>query len=66
MCIRDRYGSETWVIEKKDEQKIQTAEMKFLRSVKRCSRRDHIRNEEIRSYLYIFAVNERVKEYRRK
>ena len=48
MCIRDRaipillYGSETWVKKKKDEQKVQTAEVKCLRSVKRCNRRDHI------------------------
>ena len=68
------YGSKTWVIKKKDEQKkmcirdrkIQTAELKFLRSVKRCNRRDHIRNEEMRSNLDIFAVNEKIKEYRRK
>ena len=32
----------------------------------RCNRRDHIRNEEIRSDLVIFAVNERIKEYKRK
>ena len=42
--------------------------MKFLRLVKRCHRRDHIReiNEEIRSDLDNFAVNERIKAYRRK
>ena len=35
--------------------------MKFLQSVKSCNRRDHLRNEEIRSDLDIFAVNERIK-----
>ena len=29
----------------------------------RCNRRDHIINEEIRSDLDIFAVNEKIKEY---
>ena len=49
MCIRDR---------------IQTVEMKLLRAAKKCTRRDRIRNEEIRSDLDIFTLNERIKEYR--
>ena len=44
------YSSETWVLKKKDEQKIHTVEMKFLRSVTRCNRQDRIRNEEIRIF----------------
>ena len=44
---------------------IQTEEMKYLRSVKTCNRRNYIKNEEIRSDLDIIAVNETIKEYRR-
>ena len=33
---------------------------------KKCNRRDHIKNENIRSDLDFFALNERIKEYRRK
>jgi hypothetical protein len=33
---------------KKDKTKIKSAEMKFLRSLKECTRTDRIRNDEIR------------------
>ena len=39
--------------------------MKFVRLVKRFIRRDHIRIEEIRSDLDIFAVNKMIKENRK-
>jgi hypothetical protein len=42
------YGSETWVHSQKEMNRIQTAEMKFLRKVKRCSRLDRTSNEDIR------------------
>jgi hypothetical protein len=45
------YGSEASTIKKKDISRIQSAEMKFLRSIKGCTRMDHIRNEEIRTEL---------------
>jgi hypothetical protein len=50
------YGSEAWTIKKKDISRIQSAEMKFLRSVKRCTRMDHVRNEEIRTELKMYAI----------
>jgi hypothetical protein len=45
------YGSDAWTIKKKDISRIQSAEMKFLRPVKVCTRMGHIRNEEIRTEL---------------
>jgi hypothetical protein len=37
------YGSEAWVLSKREESKIQPSEMLFLRSVKGCSRIDRIK-----------------------
>ena len=60
------HGSESWVTNTKHKQIIQAAEMKFLRSVKRCSRLDRIRNENIREELKIYNLNERIEENREK
>jgi hypothetical protein len=49
------YGSETWVHSQKEMNKIQTAEMLFLRKVKLCTRLDRIRNENIRTELNIYS-----------
>jgi hypothetical protein len=40
------YGSEAWTIKKKDTSRIQSVEVKFLRSVKRCTRMDHIKERK--------------------
>jgi hypothetical protein len=47
------YCSESWVISKKDKDKLQAAEMRFLRNVKYCSRADRIRNVDISRAKYI-------------
>ena len=43
------YGSEMWTMTTKTELKLQAAEMKLLRLIKRVTRRDRIRNTVIRS-----------------
>lgn len=58
------YGSEVWVIGKKEEQSITTAEMRFLRSVKGCTRRDMFSNADIRNELQVTALNEKIASYR--
>jgi hypothetical protein len=58
------YGSEAWTIKKRDTSGIQSAEMKFLRSVKGCARMDHVRNEEIRTELEMYAIQDKITEYR--
>ena len=58
------YGSETWTVRKRDAQRIQTAEMKFLRKTKGCTIMDHIRNEQIRKDLNIYNVNDRITTYK--
>jgi hypothetical protein len=45
------YASETWVMRKKDKDKIQSAEMKFLRNTIGCKLLDRGKNEEIRMEL---------------
>jgi hypothetical protein len=50
------YGSECWTMGKKDTQTPQAAEMRFLRSVKGCTRLDKIRNEDIRKNLECFQL----------
>ena len=42
------YGSETWVITKRDMTGLEAAEMRFLRSVTGYTRLDKIRSEVIR------------------
>ena len=42
------YGTECWAVKKKDENKLNSAEMRMLRWVRGQTRLDHIRNEDIR------------------
>jgi hypothetical protein len=60
------YGSETWTLRKRDWNRIQAAEMKYLRTVKGCTRLDQIRNEDIRNELGISPLSEKIIEYRNK
>jgi hypothetical protein len=57
------YGSETWTIKTKDMSKIQATEMRYLRSVKGCTKLDHFKNEDIRKELYIDATQYRIEYY---
>jgi hypothetical protein len=60
------YGRETWTLRKRDWNRIQAAEMKYLRTVKVCTRSDQIRNEDIRNELGISPFSEIITEYRNK
>ena len=42
------YGSECWAVKKKDESKLNSAEMRMLRWARGKTRLDHVRNEDIR------------------
>lgn len=52
------YGSENWSINRATKKKIETSEMKFLRSVAGLTLLDHQRNEHIRQQLNIFNLTE--------
>jgi hypothetical protein len=58
------YGSETSVSLKKIEIMIQSAEMRFLRSVEGCYRMDRMRSEEIKEDLDIFSICDNIESYR--
>jgi hypothetical protein len=49
---------------KRDWNRTQAAEMKYLRTVKGCTRFDQIRNEDIRNELGISPLSENIIEYR--
>jgi hypothetical protein len=54
------YASESWTINRSDKKKIQSVEMKFLRSVAGCTLLDQKRSTNIRSELKIFNLTERI------
>ena len=60
------YGSETWTINNKNKKRIQSAEMRFLRSVAGYRLTDRKRNIEIREELNVGELNEKIKTYRDK
>jgi hypothetical protein len=60
------YGIETWTSRKRDWNRIQASEMKYLRTVKGCTRLEGIRNEDIRNELGISPLSEKIIEYRNK
>ena len=60
------YGSECWAVKKKDENKLNSAEMRMLRWARGKTRLDHTRNEDIRKEADIkpvetFLENKRLK-----
>ena len=52
------YGSECWAMKVTNKRKIATTEMRMLRGILGVSRRDHMRNEEIRRILHISPIDE--------
>ena len=60
------YGSECWAVKKKDENKLNSVEMRMLRWTRGKTRLDHLRNEEIRKEAHVktvetFLENKRLK-----
>lgn len=56
------FGSESWVLNRRLESKLQAVEMKFLRSVKGVTRMDRVRNTDIREELGTSALLEFIEE----
>ena len=60
------YGSESWTFTQNLRKQIEAAEMTFLRRVKGCTLRDHIRKADIRQELNIHSIkdkNNKIKFY---
>ena len=58
------YGSETWTLTAKTRSKIRATEMKVLRGIKGVTRRDRIRNTNIREELGIMDILELIEQNR--
>ena len=52
------YGGECWAMKVTNKRKIATTEMRMLRGILGVSRRDHMRNEEIRRILHVSPIDE--------
>jgi hypothetical protein len=59
-------GSETWVLRAEDKRRIETSQMRFLRSVLGVSRRDKVRIENARKQLNTERMVEEIQEYQKK
>ena len=58
------YGTETWAIKKAEERKMQTTEMRMLRWVIGKTRKDRVRNEEVRKMVKVADIAEKMREKR--
>jgi hypothetical protein len=58
------YGSEIWTLTQKQEARIETAEMTFLKNVAGYKMTDQIRNSKIREKLNIFNSNDEILHFR--
>lgn len=45
------YGSETWVLSKREKNRIRASEMRFLKAVKVCTREVRLKNKDVRREL---------------
>jgi hypothetical protein len=61
-----QYGSETWVLSAEDKRRIETPEMRFLRSVLDVSLRDKIRSENVRKQQNTERMVEEIQKYQTK
>ena len=58
------YGAEAWTMTEREWSRLQAGEMKFLRAIKGKTRRDRIRNEDIRRELNMESMKEKVEKMR--
>jgi hypothetical protein len=57
------YGSENWIINKRDAQKLEAVQMRFPRPLLGLTRLDRQRNPEIRNNLKVDNIVEDIKQY---
>jgi hypothetical protein len=60
-----RYGSETLVLNKRDKQRLEAAQMRFLRPLLGYTKLDRQRNLDIRERLRVQSVVEEIQKYQR-
>jgi len=57
------YGCEAWILTSAAKNKVQAAEMRVLRVIKGVSRRDILRNEDIRAELQVKSILQFIEEW---
>ena len=60
------YGTECWSVKKTDEQTMSVTEMRMLRWMAGISKKEHIRNEDVRARTKVIAITEKMREQRLK
>jgi hypothetical protein len=60
-----KYGSEVWVLNKKECQPLETAQVKFLRSLLGLTGLDHPRNTTIREKLKVEHIVDEIQSYQK-
>lgn len=60
------YGYEHWILTKQQVERIETAEIRFLRGVAGYTLLDMRRNKGIRNDVKVFNLKEEITKYRRK
>jgi hypothetical protein len=60
-----RFGSEAWVLKKRDEQRLEATQMAFLRHLLGNSKLDRERNESVREKLGVQNIVLEIKQYQR-
>jgi hypothetical protein len=60
------YGSENLTLNRSERRGIETTEMRFLDEVSEYTLTDHARNTTIHNTLQVYAVEERVQDYKNK
>lgn len=54
------HGYQIWTLKKTDQNRLQAAEIKNLRTVKGCTKLDELRNDDIQNYLGIPSLHENI------
>jgi hypothetical protein len=60
------YGSETWVMNKRDTQRLEAAQMRFLRPLLGYKRLDRQRNEDIRKTLKVTNIVKEIQQHQKR
>jgi hypothetical protein len=61
-----KYGSETWVLNKRDKQRLEAAQMRYLRPLLGKTKLDRQKNVDIRERLRVQSTVEEIQTYQRK
>ena len=61
-----KFGSETWVLKKREEQRLEAAQMKFLRHLLGITKLDKEKNQCIRQKMGAQNIVKEIKQYQKK